>query len=422
MSIPKGANFPLSAVPDTVEIEFQSFVAEDGGISRGLLYRPRGKRPRVGVHLLHPRTDQTQNYNILPLVQAGYAVLGRSGRWVNNDINTIHERLLLDLAAGIRGLKAAGCEAVILLGNSGGGPLSTLYQAQARKSAEDRYKTTPAGDAFDLGRFDLPLADGLILIGTHLGPGHSLAKWLDASVTDESDPFSIDPELDMYSPDNGFRPLPDISRYSADFLSRWRPAQKLRAQRLDAIARQRIAQRREAAQQSEALAQKGKMAESLAAKRRSVFTNYMPLWRAWADPAWVDLTIEPDDRDICAFNNDPRPDLRNFDTFQSPFISPEAYLSTWSGLSSRALTAERLREIPDPVIIVHYAGDGTTQVAEARQMFDNSAASDKSFELIRNTDHYSFKITGPQQRDPVRSTEGCEAVVAWMEKRFPVTH
>lgn len=420
MSIPKGANFPLSAVPDNVEIEFQSFNAEDGAVSRGLLYRPRGVRPRVGVHVMHPRTDQTQNYNILPLVQAGYAVMGRSGRWVNNDIHTIHERLLLDVAAGIRGLKEAGCEAVLLLGNSGGGALSTLYQSQARKAADQRYKTTAAGDALDLGGYDLPAADGVILIGAHPGPGYCLAKWLDASVTDEEDLFSIDPELDMYHPDNGFQVPPATSTYSAEFLARWRSAQKERVERLDALARHRIALRRNAAEESRTLTEQGHTNAAQKAQRRSVFTNHIQLRRAMADPAWLDLTLEPDDRDICAFNNDPRPDLSNFNNFLSPFLSPEAYLSSWSGLSSRARTIDRLREIEDPVIIVHYAGDGSTYLSEAQRMFEEAGATDKTFEVIPRTDHYGFRITGPQQRDPVRSMEGCEAAVAWMKARFPV--
>ena len=77
-----GANFLLREVPRGIDIEAQTLTSEDNGsLSRGLLYRPSGKRPRIGVHLMHPKNDQSLNYNILPIVQAGYAVLGRGGRW-----------------------------------------------------------------------------------------------------------------------------------------------------------------------------------------------------------------------------------------------------------------------------------------------------------------------------------------------------
>jgi hypothetical protein len=416
----KGANFSLKDVPPEVEFEPLTLLAEDGAVSRGMLYRPRGKRPKVGVHLMHPRTDQTQNYNILPLVRAGYAVMGRAGRWALNDINTVHEKLLLDVAAGVRTLREVGCEAVVLLGNSGGGALSTYYQSQARKPLGERYDTTPAGDPFDLNRYELPAADGVVLIGTHPGEGYSLAKWLDPSVTDESDPLAVDASLDMYNFDNGFRIPPMPSRYSAEFLERWHAGRLRRLERMDGIARARVQMRRDAAAQAAALGDVDpKLAQ--AAERRAQFANHMPIWRTMADPAWLDPTIEPDDRDICSFGNDPRPDLVNFTNFLSPFLTPEAYLSTWSGISGRAKSMLRLKEFTDPVIVVHYAGDGLLRLSEARQMFDASASAVKDFEIIRHVDHYSFKIIGPHQRGE-RSMEGCDAVVSWMQKHFPIAN
>ena len=94
---------------------------------------------------MHPRTDQSLNYNIPPLVQAGYAVVGRARRAVNNDVDTVHEEILLDLAAGVRMLRDSGCERVVLLGNSGGGALARLYQAQAQAAAAARLGPQPYG-------------------------------------------------------------------------------------------------------------------------------------------------------------------------------------------------------------------------------------------------------------------------------------
>jgi pimeloyl-ACP methyl ester carboxylesterase len=418
--IAKGANFSANDVPESIERSLLSFRAEDGGLSRGVLYAPKGPAPRVGIHLMHPRTDQTHNYNILPLARAGYAVLGRAGRWVNNDINTIHERLLLDIAAGVRELRARGCEQVLLLGNSGGGPLATLYQAQARRALGERYTDTAAGDFFDLNAFDLPAADGIILIGTHLGPGHSLAKWLDPSLVDEGDPLSVDPALDMYAFSNGFRVPPEPSVYDADFLDRFRRAQTQRMERLDRIARSRIARRRAAAAEAQAAADRDGFGSTWQAfARRAAASDHLVLFRAQADPSWLDPAIMNDDHDICSFANHPRPDLANYDVYLSPILTPEAYLSSWSGLSSRARTADRMREIPDPAIVVHYGGDSCCPLGEARQMFEASTNDLKEFHVVPKVDHYAFPITGPHQRGE-RDMTGTEAAVAWLERHFPI--
>ena len=64
--VPQGANVQLSALPKDTIIEPVVFTSADGALSRGLFYRPPGRQPRVGVHLMHPRTDQSLNYNIPP--------------------------------------------------------------------------------------------------------------------------------------------------------------------------------------------------------------------------------------------------------------------------------------------------------------------------------------------------------------------
>src|ERR1700722_6028942 len=122
---PRAANVAVQDLGEGARREPVDLVAADRAPSSGLYYAPdRPDRPRIGIHLMHPRTDQTRNYNIGPLVKAGFAVLARNSRSVNNDIETLHEDLLLDMAAGIVHLRDRGCETVILLGNSGGAALA----------------------------------------------------------------------------------------------------------------------------------------------------------------------------------------------------------------------------------------------------------------------------------------------------------
>jgi pimeloyl-ACP methyl ester carboxylesterase len=389
--------------------------AEDGAFSRGILWKKAGSTPRVAVHAMHPRTDQSYNYCIPALVEAGYAVLGRAGRWPNNDVATEHEPLLLDLAAGIRYLQGEGYEQVILLGNSGGGTLATFYQSQARKPPSERLADTAAGDPLPLGEFDLPPADGLILIGAHVGEGGVMAKCLDGSVVDETDPLATDPELDIYDPRNGFVLPPASSHYDPDFVARYRAAQSARAARLDAIASSLIERQRDAG----FLASTSDSARALRAQREATIGWHMIIYRTMADPAMVDLSIDPDDRIVRSYLTT-QPHLDNYNEVGfARYLTPRAWLSTWSPNTSRAVTAENLRDIRDPFLLVHYAGDCGMRMEETSRIMNAAASEDKELFVIEKADHYGFEIK-PDGTLGSRTSRGTGRVTSWMQERFPL--
>jgi len=408
---PQGANFRLENVPDAIEYFPVNLTSADGAPSKGMAYRLRGTRPKVGVHLMHPRTDQAQNYNILPLAAAGYLVLGRASRWPNNDVATIHESLLLDVAAGIRYLRDEGCEQVVLLGNSGGSSLATFYQSQA--AASERLTHTPAGDPLDLNAHDLPCADGVALVAGHIGQGGLIGKMIDPAVVDETDPLASDPALDMYAPENGFSEVPGETRYDAAFLERFRAAQLARVHRIDVKARRLIAEMRDAGQATAGA--EGNRALRLA--RMSKVGWHMIVYRTTADPAFVDLSIDPDDRIVFSYFS-ARPDLENYgENGFARYVTPRAWLSTWSPLSSNARTLENLEQFSCPLLIVHYAGDAATRMSEVSEMLDRSASPNKQLHIVRGVDHYGYKLG--EQTQKTRSTEGTDKVVAWMRENFP---
>ena len=278
----------FDALPAGTSSEIVPIRAEDGGESKGVLYTRGGEKTVVCV--MHPRADMSRHYAIPYLLEAGYAAFGHEGRWPGNDIACIHEMLIVDIAGAVKFLRERGFQSVVLLGNSGGGSLYTFYQAQAATAPPDRLRDTAAGDPYDLNRFEMTPADGMVIIAAHLGEGKVLQDSIDPSVTDETDPLSCDPSLDMYNPGNGFREPPESSRYGEEFLRRYRAAQAERVARIDAIARRHIEEQHyfmEVARAPEF--DRMDPARRSFIGRRAISGRYLLINRTEANPAFTDL-------------------------------------------------------------------------------------------------------------------------------------
>src|SRR3982074_3158771 len=147
--------FSFDNLASDVQSEIVPIKAQDGGESRGVVYQKGPETPDTVVMVIHPRTDSTRHYAIPGLVEAGFAAFGHNTRWLNNDIETIHEKLALDVAAAVKTFKARGYKNVVLLGNSGGGALYTFYQAQSASPGGTRDAGKVGGTA-DLNKCDMP--------------------------------------------------------------------------------------------------------------------------------------------------------------------------------------------------------------------------------------------------------------------------
>jgi pimeloyl-ACP methyl ester carboxylesterase len=336
---------------------------------------------------MHPRVDFAHHYTVPAWLAAGFSILAQNSRYVGNDMTMIHEAILLDVAAGIRHLREErGAEAIILLGNSGGGSLFAYYQAQATTIVGQR-SAPPGGGHPDLNRHQLPPADALMFLAAHPGQGRILLRQIDPAVVDEADPLANDPALDMYLPEHGFRGPPAESRYAPAFLARFRDGQVARVRRLDERARALIAERRAARWALES-GRDDPDGDDLQRTRAATFEPVMVIYRTLANPAFCDLSLDRSERPVgCLIS--PRPDLANFAAFGfARVVTPAAWLSTWSGLSSRADMLANLPQVTVPTLFVHAAGDTDVVPADLEAMVAASGASDKERIVLPGADHY----------------------------------
>jgi len=320
-------------------------------------------------------------------------VLCVNSRWLNNDATLIHERVLLDVAEGVRAARQR-YERVVLIGNSGGGSLFTFYLSQALAPAGARLRDTAAGEPLDLNAFELPAADAMVYLAAHAGEGHYLLHAIDPSLADEGDPLSCDPSLDLYDPANGFAEPPQPSRYTPDFLALYRAAQRARVARIDAIARARVARRQAARARGD--------------RRAAIATDFLLVYRTDADPRYVDLSLDPSQRDYGSLWGR-RPDLINYGAVGfSRVVAPEAWLSTWSGLSSRAEIALTGPRMTLPALLIEYTADNAIFPSDTEHIA-RSLGSRQIERRAIDGDHYGFPAE--------RGRDGAlEEIVSWMRK------
>ena len=348
--------------------------------SLGLLYSQTGHEKTV-VCLMHPREFTGTPYLVPDVLDAGCAAWVQAPRSIGNDLRLEHEAALLDVAAGMVHLRKLGFERVVLLGNSGGASLYAFYIQQSGLPPASRLSQTPGGRPIDLAGADMPQADDLILVSPHPGQGALLMNALDPSVMDESDAFSTDPALDPFDAANGFAQPPQSSHYSADFVQRYRQAQQVRAQRMDDVARQMIQERHQARKQVKA----GNV--SAAMKRKAAHTPIMQMWRTDADLRCWDLSLDPSDRAVgTLWGRDPWASNLGSVGF-ARLLTPESWLSTWSGISSNASFAKCSAGIHMPTLMIEYTGDQAAFPSDMSAIYDNLASTEKQRHRVRGNHH-----------------------------------
>jgi pimeloyl-ACP methyl ester carboxylesterase len=376
----------------------------DKAATGGTLYQ-RGT-PKTVVCIMHPREFMACHYLIPDLIEAGCAAWTQSPRSVGNDIKLEHEFALYDVAASMAFLKQSGFDNIILLGNSGGCGLYAFYIQQAGKQPADRIAVTPGGRKTNLAELAMPQADGLIFVAPHPGQGELLMRCIDPSVTDEADPFSVDPGLDPFDPANGFRSAPHSSSYTPEFIARYREAQEQRVRRLDEHARALIASRL-------AARQRWKDGGTQLDRRLGAWAPIMTIWRTDADLRNFDLSLDPSDRNYGSlWGKDPF--TSNWGSIGFARIcSPESWLSTWSGISSNAVLSKTVGDIAVPALVVEYAGDQACFPTVVRDIYEALGSADKRHVRMRG-DHHGRALS--EEESPGRYEAGHQ-IGAWLQEK-----
>jgi len=384
----RGAGWDPSLMDRPHKVVPATLSTADGSKTMGFLFTVTGEETTV-VSVMHPREFHLSHYLVPAILDAGCACWVQAPRSIGNDLRLEHEIALFDVAAGMAHLRKLGFKKIALLGNSGGAALYAMYNQQSKLAPEQRIERTPGGRPTKLAELDMPQADGIIFVAPHPGQGKLLMAGIDGSVTDENDPLNVDPSLDPFSPANGFNPMTGKGKYTPEFIERYRAAQLARVERLDRKAKDMLKAK---------IGAKKKLAEekSLELKKLASHAPIFTVWRTDADLRSWDPSLDPSDR--------PAGGLWGRDPFVSNLgsvgfarvVTPESWLSTWSGLSSNASLEKCSASITQPTLVVYYSGDQATFPSEIDEIYQQIPSTEKVMYSVRGNHHGAALAEGEE--------------------------
>ncbi len=400
----RGSVWNPGRLPGDTRVSVHTLRTHDGASITGYLFRRGGER--TVCCWMHPREIGVSNYLVPDVLTAGAAAWVMGARTVGNDIRLEHETAVLDLAAGQRFLREQGYATSVLLGISGGAALAAMYGQQAVAQPEHRIRRSPAGRPTGLEAAELPAPDGFILVSPHLGQGKLLQNCVDPAVIDENDPLQSDDSLSAFNPANGWRRSPESSSYPAEFLARYRAAQRARVARIDAAALQKVARRQEARKRSK---EKSSRADMILGAYSPIFQ----VWRTDADPRCFDLGIEPSERAYGTLWG-ANPIASNYGSVGFARVcTPESWLSNWSANHSNASMEKCAPALGKSTLMIQYTGDNSVFPSEADAIFGWIGSPDKLRHKISGNHHGQPVRPG----DPLGQLDAAQRISAWLASR-----
>lgn len=360
-------------------LDIYSGVARRSGRIWAARHRSHPKRSHTALLIVHPTSNFLGHYALAPLAKRGVDAIGLTTRYLGNDSSLLVENCLLDVGAAIGSLRAGGYERVVLVGNSGGGSLAALYQAEAEHPT---ITATPAGDPPDLTAANLPPADAIILLMAHPGRASVYTDWLDPAIMDERDPFERDSELDLFAVD---RPVP----FDPDWVATYREAQVARNRRITAWVRDQLQRVSDATDG---------LVDDLP------FTVH----GTCADPRFVDMTLDPSDRKAGTLWGDPLAANMQPATL-GHLTSLRSWLSQWSLDDSRCDAVTALPRVGVGVQVLWGTADTSIFPSQAKAVVDAVADGLVDEVVLPGATHYF------EDQEELLN-EACDRMVGWIER------
>lgn len=377
VTVPELLGIPMAPTGPGGRVDVYSGVSRLAGKVWAALHRsPAGSRTAVAV--VHPSSNFLGHYLLAPLAARGVDAVGLNTRYLGNDSTLIMENCVLDVGAAVGFLRERGYERVVLIGNSGGGGLAAYYQSQAEAPS---VRHTPAGDPPDLRAAALPPADALVELMAHPGRAIVYSEWLDPAVLDEHDPSRREPDLDMFDARHG-------PPYGAGFLARYREAQLARNRRITAWVRERLAE----------LATTPDQAQDLP------FVVHGTV----ADPRFLDVTIDPSDREPGTLWGPPA-QANLLPATLGHHTSLRSWLSQWSVDDSHCHGPRHLARTSIPTMVGYATADQVCFPSHARSLFDAVPHDAKRLLAVEGGTHYL-------QGQPELVGHVADSIVGWLDE------
>ena len=213
--------------PNTLPTGVKTTFVRLGNGEPAVLYEPvnPGPKAQIAVVTMHSALDELSTLTCAELSKRGYRVF-----CVNNsndksrDFNDgALDRVNLETKKAVVWLRAyPGVKKIVLWGHSGGSTVATSYQDVAEngvKACQEAAKIWKCPNSLA----DMPAADGVILGDANWGIAPNVLNAIDPSIEMDNGKKIVHPELDSFSPANGFNSAG--SHYSPAFIKRFQLAQ-----------------------------------------------------------------------------------------------------------------------------------------------------------------------------------------------------